>query len=53
MAFDHGQHLVANIVAGVEQVVTRIPGKWGNIQSLQLRTTNSVALPFYNALPHT
>ena len=44
------KQLVANIVAGVEQVVERIPGKWANIQSLQLRTTNSVALPFYNAL---
>merc|ERR1712146_130125 len=40
-----------NIVAGVEQVVSHLPGKWNNIQSLQLRTTNSVALPFYNALP--
>jgi len=45
-------HLVANIVAGVEQAVSRIPGKWDAIQSLQLRTTNSVALPFYNSLPH-
>jgi ribosome biogenesis protein UTP30 len=43
-------HLVANIVDGIEQAVARLPGKWSNVQSLQLRTTNSVALPFYNAL---
>lgn len=46
------QEIVANIVAGVEQMVEHIPGKWGNVQSLMLRTTNSVALPFYNALPN-
>jgi ribosome biogenesis protein UTP30 len=46
-------HLVENIVAAVDQVVARTPGKWSNVQSLQLRTTNSVALPFYNALPHS
>ena len=46
------EHLVENIVTAVELAVAQIPGKWTNIQSLQLRTTNSVALPFYSALPH-
>ena len=46
------KHLVANVVSAVEQAVELTPGKWTNIQSLQLRTTNSVALPFYNSLPH-
>ena len=46
------KQLVANIVSGVEQVVSKLPGGWINIQSLQLRTTNSIALPFYNAMPH-
>eukprot|EP00325_Prymnesiales_sp_UTEX-LB-985_P002489 CAMPEP_0174694222 /NCGR_PEP_ID=MMETSP1094-20130205/832_1 /TAXON_ID=156173 /ORGANISM="Chrysochromulina brevifilum, Strain UTEX LB 985" /LENGTH=350 /DNA_ID=CAMNT_0015890379 /DNA_START=24 /DNA_END=1076 /DNA_ORIENTATION=- len=45
-------HLVENVIAAVEQVVQRTPGKWTNLQSLNLRTTNSVALPFYNSLPH-
>ena len=44
-------HLVANIVSGLEQLIERLPGKWSNVQALQLRTTNSAALPFYNALP--
>ena len=44
--------LVDNVVAVVEQVAKRIPGKWTNVQSLSLRTTNSVALPFFNALPN-
>ena len=45
-------HLVDNVVAAVEQAVKHIPGKWTNVQSLSLRTTNSVALPFYTSLPH-
>lgn len=44
--------LVDNIVASVEQAIKRVPGKWNNVQSLSLRTTNSIALPFYNSLPH-
>ena len=47
------KQLVGNIVSGVEQLVAKLPGKWGNVQSLQLRTTNSLALPFYNAMPHS
>ena len=46
------QQIAENIVAAVLQVVQRTPGQWKNLQSLNLRTTNSVALPFYNALPH-
>ena len=41
-------HLVENILCGIEQVGARIKGGWGEIQSLQLRTTNSIPLPFYN-----
>lgn len=43
------EQLVENVVAAVEQVVSRTPGKWTNLQSLMLRTTNSVSLPFFNA----
>ena len=46
------KQIAANIVAGVEQMVDLLPGKWANVQSLMLRTTNSVALPFFNALPN-
>ena len=43
--------LTENVLSAVEQVVERLPGKWSNLQALNLRTTNSVALPFYNSLP--
>ena len=46
------KQIAASIVAGVEQMVDLVPGKWANVQSLMLRTTNSVALPFFNALPN-
>jgi len=45
-------HLAANVVAAVEQVVGKTPKGWANVQALHLRATNSVALPFYNSLPH-
>ena len=44
--------LVENVLAAVEQVVALTPKKWSNVQALHLRSTNSVALPFYNSLPH-
>lgn len=44
--------LVANVTAAVEQAVAKIPKGWSNVLSLHLRSTNSVALPFYNSLPH-
>ena len=47
------EHLVENVVTAVELAVThQIAGKWNNVQSLQLRSTNTIALPFYNAMPH-
>jgi ribosome biogenesis protein UTP30 len=46
------QQLTENIVAVAEQAVQHIHGKWNNVQALSLRTTNSVALPFYSSLPH-
>jgi len=44
--------LVKNVIMAVEQAVQHIPGKWNNLQALSLRTTNSVALPFYASMPH-
>jgi len=44
--------LVENVMAAVDQVVKLTPKKWSNVQALHLRATNSVALPFYNAMPH-
>jgi ribosome biogenesis protein UTP30 len=47
------ERIVENVVAAVEQVVANhTKGKWAEIQTLQLRTTNSIALPFFSSLPH-
>jgi len=43
--------LVENIVQGMSAIVEKIPKKWNNIQSLYIKTTNSVALPIFNSLP--
>ena len=45
------KHLTENIVAIVDKVAERIPRKWANIRSVSIKTTNSVALPFYNKAP--
>jgi len=39
-----------NVLAVVEKVVARTPGKWQNVHAIHLRTVNSAALPIYNAI---
>jgi ribosome biogenesis protein UTP30 len=49
----HSQkEIVANAVAAIDGVVERVVArKWANVQAVFLKTTESVALPVYNALP--
>lgn len=35
----------------IEQMVDHTPGKWKNVQSICIKTPDSVALPIYNAIP--
>ena len=42
---------VENIMHCVQGAVDKIPGKWNNIQSIHLKSSTSVALPLFNALP--
>jgi ribosome biogenesis protein UTP30 len=42
---------VANIMGSVESIIKRIPKKWANILSIHLKTSESIALPLYTALP--
>jgi len=42
------QNLAANIEAIVKQAASHIPRKWGNIASISMKTSNSMALPIYN-----
>jgi len=45
------KELCHNIIEGVNQIVTHIPGGWENIKSLNIKTKNSVSLPFFNSVP--
>lgn len=43
--------IVENTVVAIEGAVNKIPRKWGNVQSIYLKTPDSVALPIYVAPP--
>lgn len=45
------QQIFENILTVVPQVVDNIPKKWKNIQSINIKTSDSVSLPIFNALP--
>jgi hypothetical protein len=45
------EKVAENVLSCLEAVVDHIPKKWKNIQALYLRTSDSVALPFYYSLP--
>ena len=45
------ESLVANIVSAMEQVAEKLPKKWKNILSLNIKTHDSIALPIWNSLP--
>ncbi|CAM9518387.1 unnamed protein product [Choristocarpus tenellus] len=38
-----------NVMAGVSGMVEHVPKKWENIQSIQIKSTNSIALPIYSS----
>ena len=43
--------LLENLLDCVQGVVQKIPGKWTNIKSINIKTCDSTALPIYNCLP--
>lgn len=43
--------LIENVISGLKGVVGKVPRGWANIQSVHLKTTESIALPIYNSLP--
>lgn len=45
------EEIVENVMAVIEGVAAKVPKKWKNIQSLHLKTTDSLALPLYVAQP--
>merc|ERR1712216_376566 len=44
--------IVANVERVVSAMVENIPKKWSNVQSIHLKTHDSVALPIFNNLPN-
>ncbi|KAL6048200.1 proteasome-interacting protein cic1 [Balamuthia mandrillaris] len=42
---------VDNIMEGLENIAAKIPKKWKNVQAVNLKATNTIALPIYNSLP--
>lgn len=45
------KQVIANIVEGLPSIVSYIPGKWKNVQSIHLKTQDSIAMPLFNSLP--
>lgn len=40
--------VVENLVAGIAAVVDKIPNKWRNVKAINIKCSNSVALPVYS-----
>ncbi|KAF9583324.1 hypothetical protein BGW38_009750 [Lunasporangiospora selenospora] len=40
-----------NITTAISHIVEKIPRKWKNIQSIHIKTSDSVSLPIFNSLP--
>lgn len=45
------EHVVENICGAMKGVASKIPRGWSNIQSVHIKSTDSIALPVYNSLP--
>ena len=45
------EQLIANVIAAVAEIAKIVPRGWSNVQSVHLKTSESVALPLYDSLP--
>mmetsp|Transcript_26506 Transcript_26506/g.38004 ORF Transcript_26506/g.38004 Transcript_26506/m.38004 type:complete len:456 (-) Transcript_26506:983-2350(-) len=45
------KHLAQNCISAANNVVEHIKGKWSNVLSISVKSTQSVALPFYSKTP--
>ena len=45
------EEAVENVVVAVSEIARIVPRGWNNIQSLNLKTTDSISLPIYTSLP--
>jgi len=44
------EDIIDNIIEPIDYIVSKIPKKWKNIQSLGIKTTQSIELPFYPSI---
>ncbi|CAK4616560.1 hypothetical protein LEN26_010335 [Aphanomyces euteiches] len=47
------EKIIENIIEGTKNIVEHVPKKWKNIKSINIKTSDSVALPIYNSLPNS
>lgn len=45
------EEIVTNIMDGVSEIAKIVPRGWTNIQSLNIKSSNSIALPIHTSLP--
>ena len=45
------EQAVENVVGALSEITRIIPRGWNNIQSLNLKTSDSISLPIYTSLP--
>ena len=45
------EDIVENTMAAIDGAVSKIPRRWGNVQSIYMKTPDSVALPIFTAAP--
>ncbi|KAJ7340318.1 Ribosomal L1 domain-containing protein 1 [Desmophyllum pertusum] len=45
------EQAVENVVSAVSEIARIVPRGWNNIQSLNLKTSDSISLPIYTSLP--
>ncbi|GJJ77031.1 ribosome biogenesis protein UTP30 [Entomortierella parvispora] len=43
--------ITANIETAMPHIIEKIPRKWKNVQAINLKTNDSIALPIFNSLP--
>ena len=47
----NAEEIISNIMEGVSEIAKIIPRGWMNIQSLNIKSPNSIALPIHTSLP--
>lgn len=45
------EEIITNIMEGVSEITKIVPRGWTNIQSLNIKSSNSIALPIHTSLP--